>query len=700
MDEIVVDPGSSAAQFSIMQSQQPPQHGPEVRLTAAGVPRKKPGRKPKPKDPADENSTATEQQPKQRRPRKPRDPDAPPIQRKRKAAATDAPDAADIADHDTSMEIDTSLASANRFSLGGPSRLEAPINSLDQRAQKIPKREPSHAVSMSQLLNEVDPPPKPQPAAAKQVYDPVRSSYDPVRETMMSRDVFGTGSIMGSPRAPTSQPVINRASASPSIASLVDPPAPPNIVSPVPSHQTPYSTAAPTRSRLQESTSATPSSSNPARPTLQQITKPQIIEVRRAPPPPPAPAASHRKPSPPKNSFTSMSIVPPTSSAAAATNAVTAAPSTTAPPTNNKKLTALVQQERESTNSRGNKTGSNHSSEAVKRDGGSNSLKDGLLPPLPSVGGHGTERSILDFGKANPGQEIEAPSIKIHVPLNGETNKYVNFMRMAEEQYGWDALHPRQAANRERKARIAAATAALEKSVGASGRESGEEMDEDIQSDAENSNIEMGGMGVSHALTNGAAASGPEAPAKPARKKRNFKEDEYDIDDDFVDDSEMLWEAQAAASRDGFFVYSGPLIPEVPKPEVVPPARRGRGGGRGSRGGRGGTTRGGAASAAHGADGTATEKPSGRGRGGGPGSRGGRGGGDGTRKPRITKLEKEQRDKEKAEREKEMKERERLAIITAAAKANVAAGGGGGPYMLGLSPPPAAAGGPTAMMID
>lgn len=691
MDEIVVDPGSSAAQFSIMQSQQPPQHGPEVRLTAAGVPRKKPGRKPKPKDPADENSTATEQQPKQRRPRKPRDPNAPPIQRKRKAAATDAPDAAD---HDTSMEIDTSLASANRY-MGAPSNLEVPNVSLDQRAQKIPKREPSHAVSMSHLLNEDGPPLKPQPTAAKQVYDPVRSSYDPVRETMMSRDVFGTGSIMGSPRAPTSQPtqpVINRASASPSIASLVDPPAPPNIVSPVPSHQTPYSTGP--RSRLQESTSATPLSSNPVRHAPPQITKPQIIEVRRAPPPPPAPAAPPKKPSPPKNSFTSMSSVPPTSSAAAATNAATAAPPTTDALSKNKKLTALVQQERESTNSRGNKTGSNHSSEAVKRDGGSNSLKDALLPPLASVGG--TERSILDFGKANPGQEIEAPSIKIHIPLNGETNKYVNFMRMAEEQYGWDALHPRQAANRERKARIAAATAALEKSVGASGRESGEEMDEDIQSDAENSNIEMGGMGVgANALTNGAAASGPEAPAKPARKKRNFKEDEYDIDDDFVDDSEMLWEAQAAASRDGFFVYSGPLIPEVPKPEVAPPARRGRGGGRGSRGGRGGTTRGGAA-AAHGADGTATEKPSGRGRGGGPGSRGGRGGGDGTRKPRITKLEKEQRERERAERE-------RLAIITAAAKASVAAapGGASSPYMLGLANPPAgAAGMQTAMMID
>lgn len=55
---------------------------------------------------------------------------------------------------------------------------------------------------------------------------------------------------------------------------------------------------------------------------------------------------------------------------------------------------------------------------------------------------------------------------------------------------------------------------------------------------------------------------------------------------------------------------------------------RGRGGGPGSRGGRGGGE-------------------GGRGRGGGPGSRGG----TTTRKPRITKLEKQRMETEKAERE-------------------------------------------------
>jgi len=282
-------------------------------------------------------------------------------------------------------------------------------------------------------------------------------------------------------------------------------------------------------------------------------------------------------------------------------------------PVQSKKIAAVVQQDRE----KNKKASSSSSSPRI------NGSKD-ALPPVP-----GNERSILDFGKVKPGEETAAPSIVLHIPLNGESNKYVNFMRMAEETYGWDALHPRLAANRERKARIAAASAALEKEKNGSGRETGDE-EEDLQSDNDGSNVEMGGVGA----TNG--ASGPDAPpAKKARKKRNFKEDEYDKEDDFVDDSELLWEEQAAASKDGFFVYSGPLIPEVPKPAPDERPKRGRGGGRGSRGGRGGTTRGGG-------EGT------GRGRGGGPGSRGG----STTRKPRITKLEKEQRDKEKAERER------------------------------------------------
>lgn len=135
--------------------------------------------------------------------------------------------------------------------------------------------------------------------------------------------------------------------------------------------------------------------------------------------------------------------------------------------------------------------------------------------------------------------------------MNGETNKYINFARLAEERYGFNALHPRLAAQRERLARIAAAGAALEKG---SGSGSAEEMSVDL-SEGE-SNVEMGGT------EGGCAVEGK----KPVKKKQ--KADQYDKEDPFVDDSELLWEEQAAASKDGFFVYSGPLVPEGEKPTI------------------------------------------------------------------------------------------------------------------------------------
>lgn len=199
----------------------------------------------------------------------------------------------------------------------------------------------------------------------------------------------------------------------------------------------------------------------------------------------------------------------------------------------------------------------------------------------------------------------QMPNIYIHVPLNGESNKYINFAKLAEDRYGWAALNPRLA---KAKAHV----------------DSGDEMMVDGGSESE-SNVEMGGTG------DGGAGDDPKK-----RAKRRYQ-DVYDKEDPFIDDSEMLWEEQAAASKDGFFVYSGPLVPEGEKPQIeryfsryprfelllIPTSadgtvKRGRGRGRGSRGGAAAT----------------------------------RGAGTTARKPRITKKEKEKLEKEKEERER------------------------------------------------
>ncbi|KAG8529299.1 uncharacterized protein KY384_005935 [Bacidia gigantensis] len=220
--------------------------------------------------------------------------------------------------------------------------------------------------------------------------------------------------------------------------------------------------------------------------------------------------------------------------------------------------------------------------------------------PLPAPGS-GLLSGTMFGGPSTldaPEAENSTPTVILNVPLTGE-HQYVNFTRLAEEKYGFHALHPRLAAQRDRLARVAAAGAALEKAKkpGAPGVEA-DDMSEDLSNEeGDDSNVEMGGIDNRSVAPDG--RSGEDTGEAPKKRKRIMREDMYDIDDGFIDDTEQAWEEKAAVSQDGFFVYLGPLVQEgedtkVERSEVTP--KRGRGGGRGSRGGVG--SRGGRASAA------------------------------------------------------------------------------------------------------
>lgn len=474
-----------------------------VQLTVNGVPRKKPGRKPgaaAKTNPEGSDSPHHSDHAKVRKPRKPRDPNAPPIQRKRKIAPAGSEDGPDVS-RALSFGMPSTNAPRSPQPMAAPPYPHSQPQSDQRYSPNLVKREPFLPGSMQSILN-ADLPSQSQRSntstpipvrSSGQTYDPIRDGkYDPVRETMMtSHNSYSPNS--GSPRAPAQAP--NR---SPSIASLIEPRATP-LRSPSQS-QNGYQPGL-AASRFQAKDTPTPSSPpSTTRPTPASAPSlhPAAQEARKDQPPPPPPI---QRPVIKESNFTTIANGPV------------------------KKV-----------------------SPKQKPNTGVSTPKTDYLDDGPQ---EGEGRSILDFGRARPGEETQAPTIVLKIAIQpGETNKYVNFMRLAEERYGWDALHPRMAADRDRKARIAAAAASLEKVE--SGRESGDEMSVDL-SDAEGSNPENGG------------ASGVDNQAKP-KKKRNFKEDQYDVDDDFVDDSELLWEAQAAASRDGFFVYSGPLVPEVEKP--------------------------------------------------------------------------------------------------------------------------------------
>ena len=349
------------------------------------------------------------------------------------------------------------------------------------------------------------------PRLSGQPYDPIRASaFENPRPTSSAATPLQTSPVKAA----------NRASASPSISSLIDPP----------------STSANPGFSYNASSRVSPSMSY-VQPHLSPPNHMLGTHMAKAAPPtsspkPSTPSLSASKPVAPANAMLGSAMDVDTESVC--------------PPSK--------------TTSRKPSIGTNTSSKAASpKPPRKEKEKNTTTPPLPPLPGSGTLSATL-FG-AQQSETTTAPTVILEVQLGSEGNKYVNFARLAEQQYGFNALHPRLAAQKERLARVAAAGAALENAAKSNGV-SADEMSLDL-SEGENdmSNVEMGGTGTG-------AGSAADGNGPQPRKKRRMKEDMYDKEDPFVDDSELAWEEQQAASKDGFFVYSGPLVPEGESPKV------------------------------------------------------------------------------------------------------------------------------------
>lgn len=266
-------------------------------------------------------------------------------------------------------------------------------------------------------------------------------------------------------------------------------------------------------------------------------------------------------------------------------------------------------------------------------------------PPPPKGTGSGLLSSSDLFGgpSVNGDGKRKGVDIDFRIPLKPGGGNTINIAQEILKRYGRDAINPRVAAHREELLRVAAEANKLE-----GGLNDDMSLDEMSDPDAD-SNVEMGGMEDEKSVTG--------TDNKPVRKRRK-KVEEYDKEDDFIDDAELAWQERAAVAKDGFFVYSGPLVPvgQDAQIESSAPARGSRGRGRG-RGSRGGAT----AGATHAsvaakkavtatAAASASEDPSApptraRARARATGA---------PRKPRITKLEREKMEAEKLSRERTM----------------------------------------------
>ncbi|KAF3078454.1 hypothetical protein TWF569_003617 [Orbilia oligospora] len=290
------------------------------------------------------------------------------------------------------------------------------------------------------------------------------------------------------------------------------------------------------------------------------------------------------------------SLTPPTINASLSSTTITTTTTTLSPP-QPKAITEITKSS--SSSSKRTSTTAAASATSAPASPKPASRTTAVVAPAIAKSGGLLAGTFGDVALGDDDPEPPVPTVVLQISLNGETNKYIDVSKLAEEKYGWAALNPRLA-----RAKLRPDASGDEAMMDASESESAME-------------DKLVGM------ASDAGMSGLDGKDKPKKRKRRVDE-YYDANDPFIDDSEMLWEEQAAASKDGFFVYSGPLVPEGERPQIERtnggPPKRGRGrGGRGAGTGRGG-----------GNTGKATAP----------------------RKPRVTKAVKEKMEKEKEEREK------------------------------------------------
>ncbi|KAL4866641.1 hypothetical protein BDV12DRAFT_172595 [Aspergillus spectabilis] len=411
------------------------------------------------------------------------------------------------------------------------------------------------------------PPGPPPQRTSGQNYDPIRSAFGTNSSAPAPPPVPVSASFSPPPRPVSPRPF--RASASPAISSIIDPP---QHASPTQYAPRPY--GSPGRSASSYTPVAPPVA--PTHSSLPPTSSPYGHHSPYGPPPPIPSQETH----PHARVIASQSQIPPAvpDTKPSVAQLLHSAPEPTPMEVDSQPLAPVTadkvpKKDPKPPTTSASKPPSPKPARPAKE----------APPPLPQ--GSGLISNAL-FGVDDSSSENSAqltPNIIVHVPLQGDTNHIVNFARLAEERYGFAALHPRLAAHKERMARVAAAGAALERNdrVGR-GISAGESADEDLSLDVDRDS-EMDGEG---ALGAAAAAQANEPPDGKKRRRRR-KMEEYDRDDPFVDDSEMVWQEQAAASKDGYFVYSGPLVAEGEKVQVERAdgtIKRGRGRGRGGRG--------------------------------------------------------------------------------------------------------------------
>lgn len=185
-------------------------------------------------------------------------------------------------------------------------------------------------------------------------------------------------------------------------------------------------------------------------------------------------------------------------------------------------------------------------------------------------------------------EKKDLPIIALNIPLldpqnpkPGQSEVVVNVLKLAEDKYGWSTIHP------EAKSAIEVMDDLIEDNDDDENKDDENKDDEnkdDENKDDENKDdedeeeeeLEDG----ANANVNPSVNSNSNANAGSNNRKKkdenlteeqlmrqhqtrmNRKVGKYDYEDPFIDDDELQWEEKISSTKEGFFVYWGPLIEE------------------------------------------------------------------------------------------------------------------------------------------
>lgn len=167
--------------------------------------------------------------------------------------------------------------------------------------------------------------------------------------------------------------------------------------------------------------------------------------------------------------------------------------------------------------------------------------------------------SLLEvFERNKVTKETEDPTIVLDIPLySSKSNEYLdengqvsfNFYKLVHDKFQTTQKESTLTDVKVAKRNLLSQLNTTNGSVGTVEDEEGEdlvEVDDDGDEDEEEDGDEE------------KAIASPKKKSHPNKGKSLIGK--YDTEDPFIDDTELLWEEQRAATKDGFFVYFGPLI--------------------------------------------------------------------------------------------------------------------------------------------